>query len=155
MSSDPLARSKIWTGAPNEAEYSAVYAAVMATERGRWFLTEFASRNRQANTQALTGAIARVEAVIRNGRPAQSLPASLGSDLIEIAAAIEQVRAAIGRERTPAPDLSGAAERIQDVAFSLRERADAAALCDALNAIAREISDACARSNVGRERWHD
>jgi len=72
MSSDPLARPDIWTGAPNEAEYDAVYAAVTATERGRWFLSEFANRNRHADTDALTGALARVEAAIRGERTAQS-----------------------------------------------------------------------------------
>jgi hypothetical protein len=46
MSNTPLARSDILKGAPNDTEYDAVYAAVTATERGRWFLTEFAKRNR-------------------------------------------------------------------------------------------------------------
>jgi len=44
----PAARSDILTGAPNDTEYDAVYAAVTATERGRRFLTEFAKRNRHA-----------------------------------------------------------------------------------------------------------
>jgi hypothetical protein len=126
MSSDPLARSDIWAGAPNEAEYDAVYAAVMATERGRWFLAEYAGRNRQADTQTLAGALARIEAAIRNDRP----------------------------EPAPMPDLAGAVERIQDVAFSLRERAEDPALCDALDAAAREISEA-SRSVNGEESARD
>lgn len=130
MSSDPLARSDIWAGAPNEAEYDAVYAAVTATERGRWFLSEYASRNRHADTHALVGAIARVEAAIHGDRTAQSPDT-----------------AAIGAERIETPDVSGAAERIQDIAFALRERAVDPALCDALDAAAREICDACARGN--------
>lgn len=45
MSSEPLTRSDLWVGVPNEADYDAAYAAVAATERGRWFLTEYAARN--------------------------------------------------------------------------------------------------------------
>jgi len=130
MSNDPLVRSEIWAGAPNEAEYDAVYAAVTATERGRWFLTEYASRNRHADTQALVGAIARVEAALHGDRTAQS-PAT----------------AAIGVKPAQTPDISAAAERIQDIAFVLRERSADPALCDALDAAVREICDACARSN--------
>lgn len=150
MSSDHLARSDIQAGAPDEPEYDAVYAAVTATERGRWFLTEYASRNRQADTHALTAAIARVEAAIRNG-PAPAPAVSLRRDLIGIAAAIERIMAAIAAQRMQVPDIAGAAERIQDTAFTLRERAADAALCDALDAAAREISLACVPSqNAGQ-----
>jgi hypothetical protein len=41
-------------------------------------------------------------------------------------------------------DIGSAAERISDISFSLRERSVDAALCDALDAAAREISEACA-----------
>ena len=64
MSSDPLAHADIWTGAPSDTEYDAVYAAVTATERGRWFLAEYANRNRNADTQLLTNALARIEAAV-------------------------------------------------------------------------------------------
>lgn len=50
MSSESLARSDIWAGTPNKAEYDGVYAAVMATERGLWFLTEYASRGTGGHT---------------------------------------------------------------------------------------------------------
>ena len=42
-----------------EAEYEAIEAAVMETARGRWFLAEFARRNRTADTQVLLDAIGR------------------------------------------------------------------------------------------------
>ena len=70
MSSDPLAQADIWTGAPNDTEYDAVYAAVTATERGRWFLTQYANRNRHADTQLLVDAMARIEAAVRADAPA-------------------------------------------------------------------------------------
>jgi hypothetical protein len=119
MSNDPLARSDIWTGAPSDAEYDAVYAAVTATERGRWFLTEYANRNRHADTDSLVAAMARIEAgIVAN----EGVTANMSLPL----------------------DLAAAAERIQDIAFGLRERAVDPALCDALDAAAREISQALA-----------
>lgn len=75
MSSESLALSDIWGGTPDEAEYDGVYAAVMATERGRWFLTEYASRNRQTDTHAVLGALARLEAAVR-GNGAVQTPAN-------------------------------------------------------------------------------
>ena len=48
----------------SEEDYRAIEAAVMETARGRWFLAEFARRNRQADTAMLLGAIARLERAI-------------------------------------------------------------------------------------------
>ena len=116
MANDPLALPGIGAELPQEAEYDAVYAAVTATERGRRFLSEFASRNRHADTGSLIAALARIEAAV--GADAQS-------------------------SETPAtPDLAAVAEKIQDIAFGLRERGADPALCNALDAAAREISAA-------------
>lgn len=43
-------------------DYDAIASAVMETERGRWFLAEFARRNRVADTAAVLEALAAVEA---------------------------------------------------------------------------------------------
>jgi len=117
MSNHPLTLSGLDAALPQEAEYDAVYAAVTATERGRWFLTEFANRNRHADTDSLIAAIARIEAAVRSDAPA--------------------------KESTRRPDVSAAAERLADIAFALRERGAEATLCDALDAALREICDAC------------
>jgi hypothetical protein len=117
MSNDSPALSGIDAGSPRDAEYDAVYAAVTATERGRWFLTEFTRRNRHGDTDSLIAAIARAEAAVRGGASAN------GS--------------------TARRDLGGVAERIADIAFGLRERGANAALCDALDATVREICDVC------------
>jgi hypothetical protein len=42
-------------------DYEAIEAAVMDTARGRWFLAEFARRNRTADTRILLDAIERLE----------------------------------------------------------------------------------------------
>jgi hypothetical protein len=154
MSNDPLALSGITAGLPQEAEYDAVYAAVTATERGRWFLTQYASRNRSADTDSLVAAIARVEAAVRGDAVSQSGAVS-EHDLAGIAAEIERIGAAIGAERTQAPDIAAAAERILDVTFELRERAVKTTLCDALDAAVREISDACSTGRANGNGAHD
>ena len=154
MSNDPLALSGITAGLPQQAEYDAVYAAVTATERGRWFLAEYASRNRQADTDLLVAAIARIEAAIRGDAVAQS-SAVAGRDLTDIAAAIDRIRTAIGTERTRLSDIGAAAERIADITFELRERAVKTALCDALDAEVREICKAAANAEAHGENAHD
>ena len=120
MANDSLALPGIDVGPPQEAEYDAVYAAVTATERGRWFLTEFASRNRHADTDSLIAAIARIAAAVRSDASEQDSPRR--------------------------PDIAAAAERLADIAFELRERVADVALCDALDAAVRDICDACKAS---------
>ncbi len=154
MSNDPLALSGIAAGLPQEAEYDAVYAAVTATERGRWFLTQYASRNRNADTDSLVAAIARIETAVRGDAVSQSGAVS-ERDLAGIAAEIERIGAAIGAELTRAPDIAAAAERILDITFELRERAVKTTLCDALDAAVREISDACSTGRANGNGAHD
>jgi hypothetical protein len=75
MSNDPPARSDILSGAPDDTEYDAIYAAVTATERGRWFLTEFAMRSRHAESalrvseHPLSDAVAPIAEVTAPPRP--------------------------------------------------------------------------------------
>ena len=54
----------------SEWEYSQIEAAVMETVRGRWFLAEFARRNRVADTQVLLDALARIERAAGFSAPA-------------------------------------------------------------------------------------
>ena len=72
MSNDTFAQSGQAAVPPSEAEYNAVYAAVTATERGRWFLAEFADRNRKADTDLILAAIARIDEAVRTGTAPQA-----------------------------------------------------------------------------------
>ena len=54
----------------NEVDYEAIEAAVTETVRGRWFLTEFARRNRLAETRQLLDAMSRIEAAVAGGQVA-------------------------------------------------------------------------------------
>jgi len=59
------------------SDYEAIEAAVMETERGRWFLAEYARRQRATETQILLDAIKKLETAIA---PAKS-PAPAPGDL--------------------------------------------------------------------------
>jgi len=113
MANDSLALADIPAELTQDADYDAVYAAVTATERGRWFLAEYANRNHRTETGAVVGAIARIEAAIRGDRFAP--------------------------EPLPVPDIGAAAEKIGDIAVELREHSSDANLCDALDAAVREL----------------
>ncbi len=95
MSNQTPVQSGQAAGPPNEAEYNAVYAAVTATERGRWFLAEYANRNRSADTDLVMAAIARIEAAIGAGASPQ-LATSVKRDLTAAAAPILAARADAG-----------------------------------------------------------
>ena len=46
---------------PSEEDYEAISQAFMETSRGRWFLGEYAKRNRNADTRMVLDAVARIE----------------------------------------------------------------------------------------------
>src|SRR5436853_7875481 len=65
---------------PGEADYDAISAAFMETSRGRWFLGEYAKRNRNADTRMVLDAVARIEenlAAQKQVVPDDRLPAAL------------------------------------------------------------------------------
>lgn len=140
MAQEPLGLPDLLAGLPDEADYEAVYAAVIASERGRRFLTEYANRNRHADTEMLVGAITRVEAAVRGDRSPQV--STVAADLMEIATTVERIEAAIASGAGDSVDGAAALERIQDIAFMLHERPVEPTLCDELDAALREISAA-------------
>src|ERR1700686_1403390 len=46
---------------PREEDYDAISEAFMETSRGRWFLGEYAKRNRNADTRMVLDAVERIE----------------------------------------------------------------------------------------------
>lgn len=84
--------------------------------------------------------------------PPSAAHASPRRDLIELLAAVSHVKAEITASEAQVRSGLDAAERIQDVAFALRERGADAALCQALDAAVREFSNACALNNAAMER---
>lgn len=137
----------------SETDYEAIEAAVMETARGRWFMAEFARRNRQADTLQLLGAIGRIERVVGIGQPEQAadagiseaaaLIADLRIDLERISGrADERASGLAARIATAASRIVQATESMQEAAWSLREAGANEALCDMLDQRAAEISAA-------------
>ena len=153
MPNDPSTLLDLLAGLPDPADYDAICVAVMASERGRRFLTEYARRNRHADTQVLVGAIARVEAALR-GEPSPHGSETQAGEFTDVAAAIDGIAAEIATNKAPPPDTFAALERIQDIAFVLHERPVEQTLCDALDAALRDVSDALVQSDRALERTH-
>lgn len=128
------------------ADYDAIAAAVVETSRGRWFLNEYARRNRQADTEMVLSAIARLERLC-------SVPAAeLGPDLSETARTIAELRGDLDRAgvsgtsarlstriQETASGILEAAEAIQEIAWTLRESGSASELCNRLDQRATQI----------------
>jgi chemotaxis regulatin CheY-phosphate phosphatase CheZ len=158
-----------------EAEYGAIVEAVMETARGRWFLNEFARRNRTADTQVLLEAIGRLEQAVTAERSAQDLD-RLRFDLMEMAKAISLTKSEIAALR-PADhahshlavasealdaisrtteratsEILESAEHIQEAAWTLREAGADVTLCDELDRRATEIYTACAFQDITAQR---
>jgi hypothetical protein len=84
MADDAFALSPISARAtqPSEQDYDAIREAFMETARGRWFLGEYAKRNRNADTRMVLDAVARVEenlAAQRQAAPDNGLAEALVS----------------------------------------------------------------------------
>src|SRR3979411_2093368 len=77
---------------PGEADYDAISAAFMETSRGRWFLSEYAKRNRNADTRMVLDAVARLEesrAAQKDAAPEHRLAEALSA----IGEAVDEARA--------------------------------------------------------------
>src|SRR3984893_12900275 len=94
MAEETFAVSKISPAPATERDYDSICAALMHSERGRWFLQEYARRNRSADTQVLLAAIERIEAVVCAERSKQAQQ-GFRSDLLEMAKAITPTRAEV------------------------------------------------------------
>ncbi len=152
MSDGSLALSTMPPGLPADADYDALCQALMASARGRWFLEEYAKRNRNADTGVVLDAIARVEAVVR-GEQANRATQGMRIELLEMARTIAQTRADVA-EAKPAPasaetatDIFAVAGRLQDVAWTMRERGLDMAMCDQIADLSCAILSASSLRN--------
>ena len=108
---------------PGEADYDAISAAFMETSRGRWFLGEYAKRNRNADTRMVLDAVARIEQNLAAQKHAAEdrLPEALAA----IRQSVEEAKAAAAQagasaEQSLAP-IRGAAQAIREILMRLRE----------------------------------
>jgi hypothetical protein len=69
--------SNLPTTAYNMNDYDAIELAVGSSERGRWFLAEFAKRNRVSDTQTVMSAIEKLQNVVASTLTATAAPTAL------------------------------------------------------------------------------
>lgn len=162
------------------ADYEAIEAALMESARGRWFLAEFARRNRSSDTNVLLDAITRLETVVMRERTPTPGSDVIRRDLIEMSEAIARTRREIAAIRPPeglpggegrglvsateeldaiveatetaTSDILGAAEEIQETAWQLREKGVDEAACDRLDQRATDIYTACSFQDITGQR---
>ncbi|BAQ45130.1 hypothetical protein Maq22A_c09160 [Methylobacterium aquaticum] len=156
-------------------EYDVIEGAMLETARGRWFLGEFARRNRHADTDVLLQAIGRIETVVSAERGPPGME-RLRFDLIEMAKAISRTKSEIAAIHTPdhdqsqlgaasealdgivrtteraTSDILQAAEEVQEVAWTLRETGAESAVCDRLDHNATQIYTACSFQDLTAQR---
>ncbi|SFU65720.1 Chemotaxis regulator CheZ, phosphatase of CheY~P [Methylobacterium sp. 174MFSha1.1] len=160
--------------APRE-EYDVIEGAMLETARGRWFLGEYAKRNRTADTDVLLQAIGRLESAVIGERGPSGME-RLRFDLIEMAKAISRTKSEIAAIHTPDQDQSQlgaasealdgivrtteratsdilqAAEEVQEVAWTLRETGADSRVCDRLDQNATQIYTACSFQDLTAQR---
>ena len=82
---------------PREEDYDAISEAFMETSRGRWFLGEYAKRNRNADTRMVLDAVAKIEQTLAAQKQPEPEPVSdtgLSDAIAAIKAALSEARLA-------------------------------------------------------------
>jgi hypothetical protein len=133
---------------PSEEDYDAIREAFLETSRGRWFLGEFARRNRNADTRMVLDAVARIEESIA----AQKQPApdsGLAEALTAIRDAADQAKAAASAAFDgPAMEQNVARIRkgtriIREISWRWREIGADSRICDMLDSQVGAIDAGC------------
>jgi hypothetical protein len=133
---------------PREEDYEAIRDAFMETSRGRWFLGEYAKRNRNADTSMVLDAVARIEENLAAQR--QPVPENgLAEALAAIRSAVDEAKAAasaaldgLALEEHLAPVRKGA-RVIREIAWRLREIGADGRICDLIDSQVGAIEAGC------------
>ena len=133
---------------PSEQDYEAISQAFMETSRGRWFLGEYARRNRNADTCMVLDAVARIEQTLaaqKQPAPESGLPEALAAIRRAVDQAQATAAAAVERhalEENLAPIRKGA-RIIREISWQWREIGADSRICDLLDSQVGAIEDAC------------
>ena len=135
---------------PSEQDYDAIKEAFMETSRGRWFLGEYAKRNRNADTRMVLDAVARIEETISASKKPVRDPV-LDEALASLRAALTEARDAtaaavdgLAIEQNLAPVRKGA-RVIKEIAWRLREIGADGRICDLIDSQVAAIEGAVAK----------
>jgi chemotaxis regulatin CheY-phosphate phosphatase CheZ len=159
----------------SEADFELIASAVNETERGRWFLAEYARRNRHADTQQVLEAIEKLERMVGE-RGAASHEDSIRLTVADMSEAIARTKAEIAAIK-PTEDSLGkigdatveldaivstteqatseilaAAENVQEIAWTLREQGTEASVCDKLDELMTQTYTACSFQDLTGQR---
>ena len=133
---------------PREEDYDAINDAFMETSRGRWFLGEYAKRNRNADTRMVLDAVARIEENLAAQRP-PAADHGLAEALAAIRGALDEARGAataaidaLALEEALAPVRKGA-RVIKEIAWRWREIGADGRICDLIDSQVSAIEGAC------------
>jgi hypothetical protein len=152
MAKDAFALSPISARAvqPSEEDYDAISEAFMETARGRWFLGEYAKRNRNADTRMVLDAVARIEQSLTEQKqpPAED---KLPGVLTAIKAALDEARDAAsvaidglalqqGEKLTP---VYKATRIIKEISWRWREIGADSRICDLIDQQVAAIEASC------------
>lgn len=155
MANEAFALSPISARAaePNEQDYDAIREAFMETARGRWFLGEYAKRNRNADTRMVLDAVAKIEETLAAQR--QSIVEDrLPEALVEIRRAIREAEtialaafdpAAIEASLAPIPR---GVRIIKEISWRWREIGADGRICDLIDSQLASIEAACGQTQA-------
>jgi hypothetical protein len=134
---------------PSEADYDAIREAFMETSRGRWFLGEYAKRNRNADTSMVLDAVARIEDALAAQRQ-QSAPdkrfeealAAFRSTVDQADTTVSATLDGLALEQNLAPILKGA-RIVREISWRWREIGADSRICDLLDSQVGAIEAGC------------
>jgi hypothetical protein len=135
---------------PNEQDYDAIREAFMETARGRWFLGEYAKRNRNADTRMVLDAVAKIEETLAAQRQ-PIVEDRLPEALVAIRRAVEDAESAAAKafdlaalEASLAPIPRGV-RIIKEISWRWREIGADGRICDLIDSQLASIEAACAQ----------
>jgi hypothetical protein len=138
---------------PSEEDYEAIREAFMETARGRWFLDEYAKRNRNSDTRMVLDAVARIEQTIAAQKqpPPPVIVDRLPQALVSIRSAVERAQEAgfaaftgLRLEENLAPIRKGS-RIIKEISWRWREIGADGRICDLIDSQVAAIETACAQ----------
>src|SRR5690242_8159533 len=136
---------------PSEEDYEAIREAFMETARGRWFLDEYAKRNRNADTRMVLDAVARIEQTVAAQKqpPPPVVVDRLPAALMSIRSAVERAQGAASTaldgqrlEENLTPIRKGA-RIIKEISWRWREIGAEGRICDLIDSQVAAIDTAC------------
>src|ERR1700742_152058 len=153
MASQAFALSPISARAtlPGDEDYAAIREAFMETARGRWFLDEYARRNRNADTRMVLDAVSRIEETLVAQRQPQPPPPEdkRPEMLAEISAAVDEAERTastaldgLGLAESLAPIRKGA-RIIKEISWRWREIGADGRICDLVDSQVGAIESGC------------